>query len=70
MKEIKEFEHESWGWFIDIESNQNKELSLKKNFENYNYLIKKSNGINKYILVYNLIGTITIIYIMFSIFKI
>jgi len=69
MKEIKEFEHESWGWFIDLESNKNNEI-FKKKFENYNYLIKKSKCINSYLIVYNLIGTITIIYIMFSIFKI
>jgi len=76
MKGIKEFEHESWGWFIDIELNQNKELSLKNeenknnknNFENYNYLIKKSNGFNKCIIVFNIIGITTIIYLMFYLF--
>jgi len=67
MNVIKDIDNESWGWFIDLESNQPKEI-VKKKLENYNYLIKKSNGFNKCIIVFNIIGITTIIYLMFYLF--
>lgn len=67
----KELDYDSWGWFIDIESNEKKEdflnnkekFKMVNNFENY-------NSTNCYIIVFNMIGIVSIIYIMFSILKI
>jgi hypothetical protein len=67
-------ENESWGWFIDIESNVKKDFVkkefikkdfVKKDFEKkeYSYLSKS----NRIIMLYNLVGIGFIIYIFYSI---
>jgi hypothetical protein len=64
-----EFENDSWGWFIDIESNIKKGFKekgfIEKGFKEkeYSYL-KKSNRI---IILYNLVGVVLVIYIFYSI---
>jgi len=67
MNVIKDIDNESWGWFIDLESNQPKEI-VKKNLENYNYLLQKFNSFNKCIIIFNIIGSTIIIYLMFYLF--
>lgn len=51
-------ENESWGWFIDIESNVKKDF-VKKEFS---YLTKS----NRIIILYNLVGIGFVIYIFYS----
>lgn len=56
-------ENESWGWFIDIESNVKKELEKEFIKKEYSYLTKS----NKIIILYNLVGIGFVIYIFYSI---
>ena len=57
-------ENESWGWFIDIESNEKKDFE-KKEFvkKEFSYLTKS----NRIIILYNLVGIGFVIYIFYSI---
>jgi hypothetical protein len=77
--DTNEFENDSWGWFIDIESNIKKGFKekgfiekgfkekgfIEKGFKEkeYSYL-KKSNRI---VILYNLVGIVLVIYIFYSI---
>ena len=68
-----ELEDENWGWFIDIDQKDllNKDkVKIVNNYVNYGYKIETSNKLYKYIIVFNMVGIITILFTIFSIFKI
>jgi hypothetical protein len=67
--ETNYLENESWGWFIDIEPSD-KPMETIKNKETINKLEKyNSNDLFYGLLVSNIIGTISIIYVIYYIVK-